>query len=126
MSALRALGPIVPRACEETDRYVVVVDLGRWCSDHPAGELLHAADSVVMVIAPIEGVEHSRSRLAARPVDPARIMVVTVGDRPYGTAEIARALGTPGRAIAFNRLSAELMALGWVLDRWLRRSPLVR
>ena len=126
VSALRALGPRLPRACEETGRYVFV-DLGRWRSDHPAGEMLHAASSVVMLIAPtVEGVEHARSRLAAIAVDPARITVVAVGDRPYGTAEIARALGMPVRAVEFDRRSAEMMGAGCNLDRWMRRTPLVR
>jgi hypothetical protein len=125
-SALRSLGGRLPLAIASSDA-TAFADLGRWSNDHPAADLLHAADAVVVLITPtVEGVEHARSRLAAMHVEPSLLMVVAVGDRPYGTEEIGRALGGPVMAIEVDRRSAETVAAGFALDRWLRRSPLLR
>lgn len=126
MSALRALGARLAQAIASSDA-ATFVDLGRWRGDHPAVDVVHAADVVVLVITPtVEGVEHARWRIESLHVDPARLVVVAVGERPYQAPEIAATLGVPVASIAHDRRSAEIVAAGFGLDRWLRRSLLVR
>jgi hypothetical protein len=125
-SALRALGGRLPLALASFDG-VAIVDLGRWRADHPASELLTTISSAVLLVQPtIEGVEHARVRLDSLSIDANRLTVAVVGDRPYGADEIGRALGVHVRIVDFDRRTAEHLAGGVALDRWLRRSPLVR
>jgi len=124
-SALRAVGGRLPLALAAFDGSAIV-DLGQWRVDHRTAEFVLTAGTAVLVLRPtLESVEHARVRLAQVPGAHC-VAVAVVGDRPYRAGEIGRALGTKVWTIEHDRRSAELLAAGIGLDRWLRRSPLAR
>lgn len=75
----------------------VMADCGRWEPSGAAARLIGAADAVLVVLRPtVEGVEHVRARLAEiTAVSTGAVGALLVGDRPYGTDEVADALGIP-------------------------------
>lgn len=108
---------------------MVIVDVGRWASNGPGTGLAAVADTLVVVVRPtVDGVEHVRARVddlqaAARTT---RLAALLVGDRPYGPAEVAAALGIP----VAGTLPIDARGVGALERRLLgaetRRSTIVR
>jgi MinD-like ATPase involved in chromosome partitioning or flagellar assembly len=104
-----------------------IVDAGRWDGQSAATEVVRAGASVVIVFRPtVEGVEHARARLASLASnDP--VVAVMVGQRPYAAAEVRAVLGADELyVLEDDPRAAAALAAGAAIDRWLRRSPLVR
>lgn len=106
---------------------LTIVDIGRWDSRSAATELLHAADVVLVCFRPtVEGVEHLRTRASALQGDPS-VLPVMIGERPYSASEVEEALDIPYvHVIADDARGAAAVGSGAPLDRWLRRSALMR
>ena len=121
--AVAATAALLPRLAE-AEGWVCVADCGRLHRASPAGQLLAAADAVVLVVEPTsEGVGHAKARLSAAPLNPDRTAVLVVGARPYSLAEVAAELGMPQLGmLPVHRNSAEELREGRVG----RRNPLVR
>lgn len=119
----RALGPVLVER-----RGPMVIDAGRWDARSPARELLQMADVVLVVFRPaVEGVEHVRVRLATLEGVAVRLVAVSVGERPYSALEVAAVVApVEVRTIDADPRAAAALAAGAPIDRWLRRSPLVR
>lgn len=105
-----------------------VIDAGRWETRSPARELLQAADVVLVVFHPtVEGVEHVRARLATIGTAATRLVAVSVGERPYSPSEVAAVLApVEVQMIDADPRAAVAIGAGAPIDRWLRRSPMVR
>ncbi|MCZ7537251.1 MAG: hypothetical protein M5T61_15990 [Acidimicrobiia bacterium] len=75
----------------------VVVDAGRWSPSQSTARRLVGCEVVAVVCAPtVEGVEAARWLVEAlETVDARRVVVVPVGDRPYGPGEIEEAIVVP-------------------------------
>jgi MinD-like ATPase involved in chromosome partitioning or flagellar assembly len=75
----------------------VIADCGRWDEVGVGTRLIGAADAVLIVLRPtVEDVEHVRARLAEITAASAGALgALIIGDRPYGPAEVADALGLP-------------------------------
>ena len=80
-----------------------------------------------MVIRPtVAGVEHLRVRMAELHDIGSRVAVVTLGERPYRTDEIAEATGVEvAGALAWDPRGAHAVMTG-ASARSLRRTPLIR
>lgn len=106
------------------DGWVCVADCGRLRRGSPAGQLLGAADAVVLVVEPTsEGVGHAKARLAAVPLNPDRTAVLVIGARPYSLGEVAAELGLAQLGmLPAHRQSADELREG----RAGRRNPLIR
>lgn len=106
---------------------LTLVDLGRW-EDVCTAPILAAADLAIVMLRPtVAGTEHARTRLGAITAINPRTRVVCVGDDPYSPSEVAAALGVdPQPSVAFDARTAHLVAGGVALDRWLRRTSLMR
>jgi cellulose biosynthesis protein BcsQ len=106
----------------------VVVDCGRWDGADTLVPILAAADSVIVLLRPtIAGTEHVRTRLAGLMQHNPRLRVVSIGEAPYPPPEVAAALGVPLQpALADDSRAAHVVRSGAPLDRWLRRTALVR
>jgi hypothetical protein len=96
---------------------VVIADAGQWDRAHPAAGRLHGSDLVGVVCRPdarsVEHVRHVLDDLRSL-VWPAPVVVLTVGDRPYPVAEVAKVLGVvAGGMLAWDpRGAAALWADG--------------
>ena len=106
---------------------LVVADCGRWEKAHPAAGRLAGSDLVAAVCRPDpRGVEHVRHVIndVRAIVWPAPLAVVTIGDRPYGLAEVAAALGlAPGGTLAWDPKGAAALWAEGVGQRRFRRWP---
>ncbi len=107
---------------------LTLVDLGRWHGDVCTAPILAAADLAIVMLRPtVAGTEHARTRLDAITAINPRTHFVCVGDAPYSPSEVAAALGVdPQPSVAFDARTAHLVAGGVALDRWLRRTSLMR
>lgn len=114
-------------AARTLDR-LVVVDCGRWSDDGLLTPLLAAADHMVVVLRPtVAGVEHVRTRLGSLTQRQAAVHLVAIGETPYRAREVAAALRHDGiYVMAADARTAELVRAGIRVDRWLRRTPLLR
>lgn len=75
---------------------VVVVDAGRWEQSHPLAGRVAGSDVVAVLCRPdARSVEHVRHVVPRLRGVVGRVVLVTVGDRPYPPGEIARFLGLP-------------------------------
>lgn len=97
-AALEAAGPGFVAALAALAG-AVIVDCGRWQPTSPPALalLLTRADLVLVACRPtLAGVEHTRSLLPSLRTGSGRVEVVLVGgERPYGPADVSRALGVP-------------------------------
>lgn len=107
---------------------ITFLDLGRLDGDPCLCPALASADQVLVVLRPtLAGTEHVRTRLDALAALNPRTQVVCVGEVPYSSEEVAAALGVEVRpSVAFDSRAAQLIAAGVPLDRWLRRTQLMR
>jgi MinD-like ATPase involved in chromosome partitioning or flagellar assembly len=107
---------------------VVVADCGRWQPATPARPLLDAADRVLVVLRPtVAGAEQARSILHAVQATAASVELVCVGERPYPPREVSACVGGVAyTTVAFDPNAAGRVTAGLPLDRWTRRSALVR
>lgn len=106
---------------------ITIVDAGRWDGRSPTAELVRAADVVLALFRPtVGGVEHLRALLAS--LDGiGEIVPVVVGERPYRLNEVSDALdGLELRLIDNDPRGATSISRGAPIDRWLRRTALVR
>ncbi|MEO8698029.1 MAG: hypothetical protein ABI658_31315, partial [Acidimicrobiales bacterium] len=72
------------------------------------------------------GVEHARARLLALRETNA-VVAVSIGERPYALSEVRAALdGVELATISDDRRAATAIGKCAALDRWLRRSEIVR
>jgi hypothetical protein len=106
----------------------VVADAGRWEMAHPAAGRLVGSGLVALVCRPDpRSAEHARHIVAdVRALAwPAPIAVVTVGDRPYGLAEVAGVLGgvPAGGALAWDPKGAAALWSEGAGARRFRRWP---
>jgi hypothetical protein len=106
---------------------LVVVDAGRWEQAAPQRPLLMSSDITLVVVHPtVAGVEHFRARMSELLDVGCRVAIVTIGERPYRTEEVADATGTEvAGALAWDPRGANALPSA-VGTRWLRRAPLVR
>jgi hypothetical protein len=106
---------------------VAVADLGRWRPTTPAVDLVRAATTTVLVVHPsFAGVAHARAALADLSGRCARVVVATRGEHPYGTGEVADALGANAVvAVPTDRSGVSMLTAG-TGGRWWRRSALAR
>ncbi len=107
---------------------LTIVDCGRWDRDNEVTPLLAAADHILLVLRPtLAGTEAARTRLPGLiGINPSSALVC-IGDEPYSASDVAEAIGVPAEApIAYDRRAARLVVSGMPLDRWLRRSSLIR
>jgi len=126
-SALTGVAAALARTLAN-DRSSVIVDTGRWDPRSPALDLIASASVAAIVLRPtIEGVEHARGQLAdLREILP-RVVVATIGVRPYPPAEVRSALAVDELyVIDDDTRAANALGSGARSDRWLRRSQLLR
>lgn len=105
----------------------VVVDCGRWSRSQPTARRLAACDAVALVCSPtIEGVEATRWQVDQLRSLVERVVIVPVGDRPYGPDELAAATGAEiaGVLVWDRRGLARLLERGCG-GGW-QRTPLAR
>jgi MinD-like ATPase involved in chromosome partitioning or flagellar assembly len=126
-SALTGIAATLARTLAN-DRSSVIVDTGRWDPRSPALDLVASASVAVLVLRPtIEGVEHARWQLANLQEIVPRVVVATVGGRPYPPAEVRSALAVDELyVIDDDTRAANALGSGARSDRWLRRSQLIR
>lgn len=107
---------------------ITFVDLGRWEGDRHLAPVLTAADHVWVMLRPtLAGTEHVRTRLDSITALNPHTHVACVGDNPYSPAEVASALAVEVRPeLASDPRAAQLVVGGVPLDRWLRRTSLMR
>ncbi|HRD99992.1 MAG TPA: hypothetical protein PLV68_01770 [Ilumatobacteraceae bacterium] len=92
----------------------LIVDGGRWARSQPTARRLAGCDAVVLVCAPtIEGVEAARWQIEQLEALVERVLLVPVGDRPYGPAEVAAATD----AEVCGALAWDRSGLARLLDR---------
>jgi len=103
-----------------------VIDGGRLDARSCAAELVRSADVIVVVFRPtVEGVEHARMRLLS--LSGTRVIAAMLGERPYRAAEVAAALGDIELCVIDEDAhAATAIGAAMPLDRWLRRTALVR
>ena len=104
-----------------------IADVGRWQPGSAAAELVREAGTTLLVVHPtVAGVSHARFQFEDLATRCARVVVACRGERPYGTDEVAAAIGC-ARAVALpaDRVGASMIT-GRALDRWMRRSALAR
>ena len=107
---------------------LTIVDCGRWDEQPELAPLLAIADRVLLVLQPtLSGTEAARTRLSSLIEINPKVDVVCIGDDPYSRNEVASALSVPIHAsIAHDPRAARLVVSGVPVDRWLRRSSLMR
>jgi hypothetical protein len=127
VSALTGVAAALARTLAN-DRSSVIVDTGRWDPRSPALDLVASASVAVLVLRPtIEGVEHARWQLADLQEIVPRVVVATIGVRPYPSAEVRSALAVDELyVIDDDSRAANALGGGARSDRWLRRSQLLR
>lgn len=95
-STISNLGARLVSALAGWDR-TVVVDAGRWSPSQATAERIRGCEAVAVVCAPtVEGTEAARwlvDPLEAVATGP--VVLLPVGDRPYGPEEVAAAVGVP-------------------------------
>lgn len=105
----------------------VVVDCGRWARSQPTARRLAVCDAVALICSPtIEGVEATRWQVDQLRSLVERVVLVPVGDRPYGPDELAAATGAEIAGV----LAWDRRGLARLLERgsgggW-QRTPLAR
>ena len=105
----------------------VVADCGRWYPDPPSQRVMQASAVVAVVTRPtLDGVEHARHLVDAVHAGAHRVGLVLVGERPYGPAEIAAAIGRAGdRGAGVGSGGTGRAVAGGVATSW-GKSPLAR
>ena len=105
---------------------VTVIDAGRWDSRTVAAEVVAACETVVVAFRPtVEGVEHARARLDA--LSGRRVIAAMIGETPYRAVEVAAVLdGAALCVIEWDPRAASAISAGRPVDRWLRRTALLR
>jgi len=111
-----------------TDHIGAVADCGRWDPASPCVDLVAESSVTLVVLRPtVESVAQVRTRLASIAVIARHVLVITIGSRPYGSDEVATALGDVTTfGLASDERSASFVRSGRSLDRSLRRAPLIR
>lgn len=105
-----------------------VIDAGRWSRSQPTANRVASFDVVAIVCAPtVDGVEAARWLVEPLQAEgPGHVVVLVSGERPYGSTDIAAAMGVPAAgALAWDpRGLASLITRG--AGRAWARSPLAR
>ncbi len=106
----------------------VIIDCGRWDPRTPAANLVAGIAVALLVLRPsVEGVEQARGQLTSLSAHVTRAIAVCIGERPYPSDEVRSALGVEELyVVADDARTATTVGRGAPLDRWLRRSPLIR
>lgn len=107
---------------------LAVVDCGRWDGDEGLIPIVGAADHVLLILRPtLAGTEAARTRLPGlMSINPSGT-VICVGDEPYSAHDVAAALGVAvEQPIPHDSRAARMVVAGAPMDRWLRRTPLMR
>lgn len=134
-SAVLTLGrPFAERLADRTgitpltDHIGAVADCGRWDPVGPCVDLVAESSMTLVVLRPtVESVAQVRTRLTSISAIARNVVAITVGSRPYGSDEVAAALGDVTTfGLASDERSASLIRSGRPLDRNLRRAPLMR
>jgi MinD-like ATPase involved in chromosome partitioning or flagellar assembly len=114
--------------CATQDGLDVVIDCGRTSPASPTVEILARADAVMMLVRPtIDQLRPAAHRAAALEAAGATVSMLLVGDRPYGSDEVASTLSVRVEGVvAWDPRTADVLAGGRDAVRDLRRSPLVR
>lgn len=117
--------PVSPTSAQ---RIRAVVDCGRWDPAGPCTDLVTQSFVALLVVRPtVESVANAQTRLTSLSAIADRVVVVSIGDRPYGPDEISLALdGARTIAVADDERAAIHVRAGRALDRSLRRTPLMR
>ena len=104
----------------------LVTDAGRWEPTQPSAARLDAADVVAVVCrSTVTSIAHARDllvHLRGRP-----LVVVVVGDEPYGPVDLAAVVDAPVLGpVAWDPSGVSELWSGGPTRRWLRRRPLAR
>lgn len=122
--------PLVRALVDAAASSTVLVDLGRLTPSSPCGPLVPAVDLTVLVTRPhLEEIHAVGSRLDDLRATATRLVVLVVGDRPYGADSITQALGVEVLGtVADDRRAAEVLAgrSTALTPRSLRTSALAR
>lgn len=115
-------------ALRDLDGITTILDLGRWSRSDTTTHRVSGCDVVGIVCSPtIDGVE--AARWLVEPLEAAsatRVVVVAVGERPYGSAEVAAAMEVPVvGALAWDRRGFTTLLAHGAGRAW-ARSPLAR
>ena len=103
----------------------VIVDCGRLYPGSPALELASSADALLMLVRPrLSEVHHLQARVAA--MRSSNMAAVMVGERPYGAAQVSKALGVEVVAVLPEDPRAAEAFAGLSGAGALKRSALVR
>lgn len=123
-SSLRSLGTPFAETLVASNS---VADVGRWRPGSDARDLVHEAQTTLLVIHPtLVGVSHARFMLEDLSRLCHHVVVVCRGNRPYDTEAVASALGCDSVfAIPVDRAGAAMASSG-TSERWVQRSPLGR
>ena len=93
-AALSAIADRLGTAARSRDS--AFIDCGRWSPVPALATVLASCDVIVVVTDPtVAGIEHTRCRLDAVTAIGPTVVVLLVGDRPYGVAEVEEVLGVP-------------------------------
>jgi hypothetical protein len=125
LSSSRTIGPRLVTMLEHAAADAVI-DVGR-VPGPSALPALRRRDWVVVACRPdLAGIEHTRRLVTGvRAEAPLNVAVVTVGDRPYGPADVRAAIaGTPAFAVPIDAVGAGSLLTG--PERRARRTSLVR
>lgn len=127
-AALAAVGGKLAEVLAGLADVDVLADCGRLDPGSPALAVARRADLVVVVArSSVAEIRHLSTRVAALRLR-APVALVLVGDRPYGVAEVAGAVGVEALgAVAHDARGAELVSAGTANgSRLARTSPLMR
>lgn len=126
-SSLDIVGSRLPHLAA-TERVDAVFDRGRLAdpATDPHGSIRLGATTLLACRPDLAGLEHAgRWVRRFRETSPdARLMVVTVGDRPYGPDDVTRATGTTAWTVPWDPSGAAALTAG--PSRRARRTQLVR
>ncbi len=126
---ISALAPSLAESLNELES-ATVVDCGRWEFEEHLHPLIRRSTCVLLVLHPtVVGVEHARLRLDDLRDLNGDVDLVCVGERPYPATEVADALDFDADhvlTIADDPRTTDLLRTGTPLDRWMRRSSLLR
>lgn len=125
----RSSGPRVASTLADVAHTMpVLVDAGRLSPVAPTASLLEVADLLVVVVRPIlEDLHALVARTQSFRSHAARLVVLMVGEQPYGPADVAEQLGVQviGVLASDPRAADALAGRAW-MSRGLRRSSLAR
>lgn len=124
-TAASAAATVASRLSQSAGADLAVIDCGRLFPGSPSERVLVGADLAVLVLEPtVAAVEHVRSRLPSlQRMGVHNIAALLVGSRPYGPADVERALDVPVvGAIAVDPRAVAALHAG----TGARRSMLVR